>query len=213
MAAQEKQIIDAYNLRYIDSSKSLTIQKKIQLETNDNNIKCISNCFLSLTYLRQKKLPLAKEAIEQAKKDLQEITNQNTLGYYHYALYRYKYFIDESGFEDDILKSLTYFESTKNYLFAGLSAISIANSGELVTKKFLDKGIKYATLSNNNDLKLEAKICESTYLKEQLELNPKSISIQKVIASFENAIPVNFSNSSMVFIEWRTCIIAKMKST
>ncbi len=218
MAAQEKQIIDAYNLRYIDSSKSLTIQKKIQLETNDNNIKCISNCFLSLTYLRQKKLPLAKEAIEQAKKNLQEITNQNTLGYYHYALYRYKYFIDESGFEDDILKSLTYFESTKNYLFAGLSAISIANSGELVTKKFLDKGIKYATLSNNNDLKLEAKICESTYLKEQLELNPKSISIQKVIASFENAIQLaknqttNKMNVAVAYLNYANFLVSKNQS-
>lgn len=215
--AQEKEIIEAYDLRYIDSNKSLRLQKKILLNANNQEIKCISNCFLSLTYLRQKKLQLAKESIERAKESLAKITDEKTLGYYHYALYRYKYFIDEPGFEEDILKSLSYFERTNNYSFAALSSISIANSGELVNKKFLDKGIKYAQLSNNNDLKLEAQICESTYLKEQFEINPKAIPIQKVIASFEKAIQLakikttNKMNVAVAYLNYANFLVTRNK--
>jgi hypothetical protein len=216
MTAQEKQIIDAYNLRYIDSSKSLAIQKKIELESEKDKgeeVNFISNCFLSLTYLRQKKLLHAKEAIEKAKKILPEIVNQNALGYFHYALYRYKYYIDEVGFEENILKSLTHFESSKNYSFAALSAISIANSGEFVNNVFLEKGMRYAQLSNNNDAKLEAQICESTYLKEKFNSNPKSISIQKIIDSYKKAIQLaknettNKMNVAMAYLNYANFLV------
>lgn len=214
-AAQEKEIIDAYNLRYIDSTESLSIQKRIELETKNREIKCISNCFISLTYLRQKKLLLAKEAIEKAKENIAKISNQNTLGYYYYALYRYKYYIDESGYEEDILKSLTHFEKAKNYAFAALSAISIANSGELVNKNFLEKGIRYAELSNNNDLKLEAQICESTYLKEQFYAKPNTIPIDKVISSFEKAIKLtknqttNKMNVAVAYLNYANFLVSQ----
>lgn len=221
LIAQEKQIIEAYNLRYIDSSKSLSVQNKIQLETEKNNeveLNFVSNCFLSLTYLRQKKLEFAKSAIEKAKKNLPEITNQNLLGYYHYALYRYKYYIDEIGFEEDIQKSLTYFENAKNYTFAGLSAISFANSGEYINKKFLEKGLKYADLSNNNDLKLEAQICESSFYKEQLEAKSAAIDLKKVIASFEKAIilakkqTTNKMNVAVAYLNYANFLVSQNQS-
>lgn len=114
--AQEQEIIKAYNNRYIDSSASIFKQKKIYQEAfskNNKQVECISNSFLALTYLRLKKLQPAKEAIEKAKALIPEIKDATTLGYYYYALYRYKYYIDEIDFGEDLLKSLTYFEQTK----------------------------------------------------------------------------------------------------
>ena len=213
--AQEKEIIAAYDLRYIDSAQSLAMQQKILAATDDEEVKCMANSFLSLTYLRQKKLLLAKERIEKAKENLPIIKNENTLGYYYYALYRYKYFIDEPGYEEDMLKALSYFERTNNYAFAALSAISIANSGDLVNKLFLDKGIKYAQRANNNDLKLEAQICESAYLKEQYESDPKANPIQPVIASFEKAIlltkstTTNKMNVAVAYLNYANFLVSR----
>jgi DNA-binding CsgD family transcriptional regulator len=196
--AQEQEIIKAYNYRYIDSSASVFLQKKIYQQAfvkKNKQTECISNSFLSLTYLRLKKLQSAKEAIEKAAALIPEIKDANTLGYYYYALYRYKYYIDEINFGEDLLKSLTYFEQNKNYTFAALSAIGIANSGEFINKKFLDKGVFYALKSNNSDVILEAQICSSTFLKQQFEINSKLMPIEKVIDSFEKTIQLANKNT------------------
>lgn len=214
--AQEPQIINAYNLRYINYEKSLTIQQEIELNSEKNKDKetnFISNCFLTLTYLREKKLQLAKNTIDKATKLFPEIKNDNALGYYHYALYRFKYFIDQGNLEDDLLKALTNFEKTKNYYFASLTAISIANCGEYINKKFLDKGKQYALLANSNDLKLEAQICESTYLKERF--NYKSGITTHIIESFEKSIQLskkttsNKMNVAVAYLNYANFLAAK----
>lgn len=188
VSSQEKKIIEAYNLRFIDNVKSIEILKKIESESEFTNLEInfISNSFLSLTYLRQKKLDLAKDALEKAKKNVSKINSNNALGYYFFALSKYKNYIDQEGVEEDVLKALNYFEKSKNYSFATILSINLANSGKLIDKKTLDKVLKYAKLSNNNDVKLEALICESTYYKELYE--KKSIPIQDVINSFEKLI-------------------------
>ena len=215
--AQEQEIIKAYNNRYIDSSASIFKQKKIYQEAfvkKNKQAECISNSFLTLTYLRLKKLQPAKEAIEKAKALIPEIKDATTLGYYYYALYRYKYYIDEIDFGEDLLKSLACFEQTKNYTFAALSAIGIANSGEFINKKFLDKGTFYALKSNNNDVKLEAQICNSTYLKQQFETNSNLAPIEKVIASFEKAIQLankntfNKMNVAVAYLNYANFLVA-----
>lgn len=214
--AQESQIINAYNLRYINYEKSLTIQQEIELNSEKNKDKetnFISNCFLTLTYLREKKLQLAKNAIDKATKLFPEIKNDNALGYYYYALYRFKYFIDQGNLEDDLLKALSNFEKSKNYYFASLTAISIANSGEYINKKFLDKGKQYALLANSNDLKLEAQICESTYMKERF--NSKSGITTHIIESFEKSIQLtkkptsNKMNVAVAYLNYANFLASK----
>ncbi len=219
--SQEQEIINAYNYRYIDSSASISKQKKIYQEAftkKNKQIECISNSFLTLTYLRLKKLQPAKEAIEKAKALIPEIKDINTLGYYYYALYRYKYYIDDNAFQEDLIKALSYFEKSKNYDFATLCAIGIANSSEFVNEKFLQKAQEYIKLIDNNDILLEAQLCKATFYKEHYLNSPKKKNKAQVISEFEKAIQLvqkntyNKMNVAVAYLNYANFLVAIKES-
>ncbi|GEM54305.1 hypothetical protein B0A58_06470 [Flavobacterium branchiophilum NBRC 15030 = ATCC 35035] len=189
--AQQNQIIEAYNLRFIDSSKSIQLQQKIYKEavsTSNTETELMSNCFLSLTYLRFKKLPLSQKHIENASLILPKVTNITVLGYYYYALYRYKLYIDVLGYENDLLKALDLFEKSKNYDFAALAALGIANSGATIDVHFLEKATQFSKLTTNNDIQLETQICHATYLKEKYQAPNSKLQINQVFEAYQKAI-------------------------
>jgi hypothetical protein len=219
--SQEQEIINAYNFRYIDSSASISKQKKIYQEAftkKNKQIECISNSFLALTYLRLKKLQPAKEAIEKAKALIPEIKDINTLGYYYYSLYRYKYYIDDTNFQEDLIKALSYFEKSNNYDFATLCAIGIANSSEFVNEKFLQKAQDYLKLINNNDILLEAQLCKATFYKENYFNNTKKKNKAEVISEFEYAIQLaqkntyNKMNVAVAYLNYANFLVAIKES-
>jgi DNA-binding CsgD family transcriptional regulator len=193
--AQESELNTAYNLRFINSKLAFEQLQKIKLNAQKNNQTEIifeSDCFLTLLHLRTKNIIAASKSIQNATEKLKKISNQNTLGYYHYTMYVYKNYIEQEGYQNDITKALYYFEQSKNYKFAAISAVNIANLTDKIPKNFLDKALKYAYKSKDNDAILEANSCLSTYLKEQL--NTKNIYTTDVINAYEKTIKLAENN-------------------
>lgn len=220
--AQQNQIIEAYNLRFIDSSKSIQLQQKIYKEavsTSNTETELMSNCFLSLTYLRFKKLPLSQKHIENASLILPKITNNTVLGYYYYALYRYKLYIDVLGYENDLLKALDLFEKSKNYDFAALAALGIANSGATIDVHFLEKATQFSKLTTNNDIQLETQICNATYLKEKYQAPNSKLQINQVFEAYQKAIVLaqkptyNKMNVAVSYLNYANFLVSTHQKT
>lgn len=216
--SQEKEINDAFNLRFINPQKALSKLQNIQTNAQKNNqieTNFLSDCFLTLVHLRTKNIQQASISIQKATNNINQIKNKNYLGYYYYALYIYKYYIEQDGYQADIAKALSYFEEVKNYKYAAISSIIIANLNETIPKKFLDKGILYASISKDNDALLEANSCLATYLKEQLNLKSKSIYTIDVINAYENTLKIaekncfNKMNVSIAYLNYANFLVTQ----
>lgn len=165
--AQENKVIDAFNLRYINKELCLKNQEKILQNAANDDEKIISYGFLSLTYLKFKEVEKANLYLEKATAILSKNSDEKALSYYYYAQNKYKYYINDATYVDDLLKSFQLFEKTNNDAFAAITAIKIAYQEDNVNEDFLNKSIQYAERSKNNDAILEAYIGKSNYLLEK----------------------------------------------
>ena len=169
--AQENKIVEAFDLRYINKELSIKNQEKLlQNATNDND-KIISYSFLSLTYLKFKEIENANIFLEKATAIVSKNSSEKALSYYYYAQNKYKYYINDATYVDDLLKSFQLFEKTNNDTFAAITAIKIAYQENNVNEDFLNKSMKYAEKSKNNDAILEAYLGKSNYLSEKYVSN------------------------------------------
>ena len=169
--AQENKIIDAFNLRYENKELCKKNQEKILQNAKNDNDKIISYSFLSLSYLKFKEVEKANDFLEKATSLLSANSSEKALSYYYYALNKYKFYIDDATYVDDLLKSFQLFEKTNNDTFAAITAIKIAYEENTVNVDFLNKSIHYAEKSKNNDAILEAYIGKSNFLLEKYVAN------------------------------------------
>lgn len=182
--AQESKIIDAFNLRYSKKELSLKTQEQLLQNATNNDDKIISYCFLSLSYLKFKEVEKANEYLTKAKAIVIDKTAKKTsdkaLSYYYYAQNKYKFYIDDATYVDDLLQSFQLFEKTNNEAFAAITAIKIAYQEDNVNEDFLNKSIQFAEKSKNNDAILEAYIGKSNFFVEKYTAD-------KTVKSFEEA--------------------------
>jgi DNA-binding CsgD family transcriptional regulator len=186
-------VVDAYNQRFINPDSSLLVQKNILKDAiGEKNIKqtLVSESFLVCTYLRLKQLDSAQNHISALKLLNEKSSNfsDNELGYYYYAFFRYKYYLDDEGQKNDLLKAYDYFKKANNNDFACLTAISIAYLGEQIDSQYHNLAIFYANQSTNLDIKLEAQICHNSYLKQIFARNDSFINKDSILAEYKKSI-------------------------
>jgi hypothetical protein len=162
--------IDAYNIRFINTEKSLANQLAILKRAKINkdlDIQLVSESILTTIYLREKDIKKAKKSIENAKDLFPKVKDLEAQAFYYFALWKFQFIIDDKNYEINLLKSLQLFEKTNNNFFSTINVVNLSYVSNRIDKMLMEKALKYAKLSKNNDAYIEALLCESSFLKEK----------------------------------------------
>lgn len=200
----EQQAVNNYQVRYIQTKKSIQTLKSLLSTAKNSDEKIIASALLTLCFIKEKDIKSANHFIQIAKKELPATTNKASLGYYHFALFRYKYYIDQDGFLTDLMHAYTDFEKTNNHYFACLAACSVFNLSANPAFNFLKKAQQHAAQINNPDCTLEVALCQSSYYKEKYNKQPSDVLKSKAIQAFEQCIA--YQNEASVYNQFNVAV-------
>ena len=215
----EEKAFHFYQIRFEDSSKNINGLYQLFNATRNIEEKTIIQSLLSLSFIKHKNLKNAQIALESCKEYCNQ--NQNSIGasYYYFALYRYKFYIDDPNFQNDLLTAFTLFEKFNNHKFASIAAVAIANNSDKIHTTFLEKAIFHSEKSKNFDCILEANICKSSYLKEKYISNPNKETLEQSIKAFDNNLKLvknvsiqNKMNLAVVYLNYANFLVESNKN-
>lgn len=192
--SNEDKAILFYQQRYNDSLNSVQGLEKIIANSSSKDDKIIAQALLSMCFIKHKDIKNASEQLEKCKNEIGKSKESLANAYYYFALYRYKFYIDEVDYQHDLLKAFSIFEKHNKSIFACISAVAIANNSENIHPTFLVKALDHAKKSNDNDCLLEATLCYTSYLKELYDAKPSPQLQKKTIDAFEKCLFISQKN-------------------
>lgn len=216
--SNEDKAIIYYQQRYNDSLNSIQGLKKIIETTHNHDDKILSHALLSMCFVKHKDLKNAVIQLEKCKTEIEGNSHSPALGYYYFALYRYKFYIDDVDYQHDLLKAYAIFEKNNKEIFACIAAVAIANNSDKIHPTFLVKAKEHAKKSNDNDCLLEATLCYTTYLKELYDAKPSPKLQKKTLDAFEKCLLIsqknvqNQMNKAVVLINYSNFLVGLNQS-
>ena len=190
----EDKAILFYQQRYNDSLNSVQGLEKIIANSSSKDDKIIAQALLSMCFIKHKDIKNASEQLEKCKNEIGKSKESVANAYYYFALYRYKFYIDEVDYQHDLLKAFSIFEKHNKSIFACISAVAIANNSDNIHPTFLIKALDHAKKSNDNDCLLEATLCYTSYLKELYDAKPSPQLQKKTLDAFEKCLIISQKN-------------------